>query len=91
MRISGLIDFGERMSGDPVYDFCDLDLKPDRLAQVIAGYYGETPVPEGFHDQVWLYALARSIPWAMKWHERGHLHVIDWVRHLLQTARPVSQ
>jgi Ser/Thr protein kinase RdoA (MazF antagonist) len=86
MRISGLIDFGERMSGDPVYDFCDLDLKPYLLAQVIAAYYGEAPAPEGFHDRVWLYAFARSIPWAMKWHKRGHLHVIDWVRHLLISA-----
>jgi len=86
MSISGLIDFGDRMSGDPMYDFCDLDLKPDQLAQVIAGYYGETSTPDGFHDRIWAYAFARAIPWAMKWHERGHVQVIDWVRHLLRAA-----
>ncbi|MBW3588095.1 MAG: aminoglycoside phosphotransferase family protein [Actinobacteria bacterium] len=86
MSISSLIDFGERMSGDPVYDFCDLDLEPHLLTYVVGEYFGETPPPEDFHDRVWLYAFARSIPWAMKWHERGHLQVIDWVRHLLRTV-----
>lgn len=83
--ISSLIDFGERMSGDPVYDFCDFDLEPGMLAHVIAGYYEDTPPPEGFHHRVWRYAFARAIPWAAKWHERGHLHVIDWMRHLLRS------
>ena len=86
MSISALIDFGECMSGDPVYDFCDLDLEPHLFTCVVGGYFGETPPPEGFYDRVWLYAFARSIPWAMKWHERGHLQVIDWVRHLLRAA-----
>lgn len=83
--ISGVIDFGECMSGDPVYDFCDFDLQPHLLDHVIAGYYGETPPPD-LHRRIWRYAFARSIPWAAKWHERGHMHVIDWVRRLLEEA-----
>lgn len=84
--ISGVIDFGECMSGDPVYDFCDFDLQPHLLAHVITGYYyGETPPPD-LHSRIWRYAFARSIPWAAKWYERGHMHVIDWVRRLLEMA-----
>lgn len=83
--ISGVIDFGECVSGDPVYDFCDFDLQPHLFAHVIAGYYGETSPPD-LHGRIWRYAFARSIPWAAKWHERGHVHVIDWVRRLLETA-----
>lgn len=86
--ISGLIDFGECMSGDPIYDFCDLDVQPHLLAHVIAGYYGEDSPPADLHSRIWRYAFARSIPWAAKWHQRGHLQVIDWVRHLLRTSQP---
>jgi aminoglycoside phosphotransferase (APT) family kinase protein len=84
-RISSLIDFGERMSGDPVYDFCDLDLEPNLFNLVVAGYYNGTPPPERFDERVWRYAFLRAIPWAAKWHGRGHLQVIDWVRHLLRS------
>lgn len=83
-HITSLIDFGERSSGDPVYDFCDLDLEPGPFAHVVDGYYRDEPPPDGLHHRVWRYAFARAIPWAAKWHERGHFHVIDWVRHLLR-------
>jgi aminoglycoside phosphotransferase (APT) family kinase protein len=85
-RISAWIDFGECMSGDPVYDFCDLDLDAEWLGHVVAGYYEGTTPPEDFDHRVWLYAFVRSIPWAAKWHVRGHIQVIDWVRHLLRAA-----
>lgn len=80
-RVTSLVDFGERSSGDPAYDF--IDFEPSHLAHVAAGY-GD--LSDRLEERVRFYALAQAIPWARKWHERGETQVIDSLRGLLRTT-----
>jgi aminoglycoside phosphotransferase (APT) family kinase protein len=83
LQITGVVDFGERSSGDPASDFGDIE--GQHLGSVLAGYGPEDP--SGTIDAIRFYALVRAIPWAEKWHARGETQVLDWVRHVLREAR----
>ena len=82
LEVTALIDFGERSAGDPAYDFEDFE--PVHLTEVLRGYGVDD---EGFRARIAFYALARSIPWARKWHERGEVEVLHRLRYVLGQAR----
>jgi aminoglycoside phosphotransferase (APT) family kinase protein len=83
LRVTSLVDFGERSTGDPASDFGDIE--GSNLRSVLTGYEPEDA--SGTIDKVRFYALIRAIPWAKKWHSRGETQVLDWVRHVLREAR----
>jgi aminoglycoside phosphotransferase (APT) family kinase protein len=82
LRVTALLDFGERASGDPASDLGDLEGR--NLDAVLSGY-GVDDVAR-FTERIRFYALARAIPWARKWHSRGETQVLGWLRHVLREA-----
>lgn len=77
-RMMGIVDFGERSAGDWVWDLCEWET-PSTLGSLLSGY---GPPDEGFDliRRLDEYVLIKAVPWAAKWHRRGELQVIDWLR-----------
>jgi aminoglycoside phosphotransferase (APT) family kinase protein len=80
LRVTSVLDWGERSSGDPASDFGDLEGR--QLHSVLTGYGADEA--DGLAQRIRFYALVRAIPWARRWHSRGETQVLDWVRHVLQ-------
>lgn len=84
LRVTSVIDFGDRSAGDPAYDFEDFE--PEHLRQLMVGYEREG-LTEEFATRVAFYALVRALPWARKWHQRGEERVIGHLRHVLRLPK----
>jgi aminoglycoside phosphotransferase (APT) family kinase protein len=78
LRITSLVDFGDRRSGDPAYDFIHFD--PRYLDAVLRGYDGN----DSLLPRIAYYRLAHAVPWAAKWHSRGEPTVIYFLKSLLR-------
>jgi hygromycin-B 7''-O-kinase len=65
-QISGLIDFGAAMAGDPLYDFIQIyfgicEAKPDLLKQAVTGYGWIYPLNANCRDRFMLYLLGKTL------------------------------
>jgi aminoglycoside phosphotransferase (APT) family kinase protein len=83
--LTSILDFGERMVGDPLWDFVDYDW--DDVSAVGSACTLDTDPSPIFGATFYTYALLRAIPWAHKWHSRGAIQVLDWLKITLTRAR----
>ncbi|MEM8860314.1 MAG: phosphotransferase, partial [Chloroflexota bacterium] len=69
-ELTGMIDFGECKSGDPVWDFVDFSWK---YMQTIVNGYGIGNTDEGFgpfKDKFYYYCLLRDLVWTVRFNEK---------------------
>jgi hypothetical protein len=85
--VTGFVDFGERSSGDPIWDMMQFDW--GRLPLLVDGYELDTRSREHFHSTFHLYAVLQALPWARKWHERGAVHTVEWLKTTIREAQPL--
>jgi hypothetical protein len=83
--ITSLVDFGERMAGDPVWDIIEWEWK-ERDA-LLEGYEPDTEMMSSFEVRFYLYAVLRAIPWAQRWYSRGASQVMDWLKLTVRKAQ----
>ena len=83
--ITSLVDFGERMAGDPVWDIIEWEWK--EIDTLLEGYEPDADMKESFEVKFYLYAVLRAIPWAQKWYSRGAVQTIDWLKLTVRKAQ----
>ncbi len=69
-ELTGMIDFGECKSGDPVWDFVDFRWKYVRM--ILRGYgISDTDKAFGpFEDKFYYYSLLRDLVWTVRFNEK---------------------
>jgi hypothetical protein len=88
-NVTSFVDFGQRSAGDQVWDIMLFDW--EGTPQLIEGYELEPPIRERFRTTFHLYAVLQAIPWAQKWHARGGVHTVDWLKTTIREAKPVLE
>jgi aminoglycoside phosphotransferase (APT) family kinase protein len=83
--ITSLVDFGERMAGDPVWDIIEWEWK--EIDALLEGYEPDAEMKESFEVKFYLFAVLRAIPWAQRWYSRGAVQTIDWLKLTVQKAQ----
>jgi aminoglycoside phosphotransferase (APT) family kinase protein len=86
-EITSFVDFGERCAGDPIWDFLQFDWAGVPL--LIDGYELDPPMRQHFRPTFHLYGVLQAIPWARKWHARGGVHTVEWLKSTIREATPV--
>lgn len=85
-RIAAVLDFGDAVLGDPVWDLAILTLgAPDMLGQVLRGYRPEESTERRTHQLLSAYQLIRRLGSARWMREHGQPHApdLDAARHIL--------
>ena len=85
--VTSFVDFGERSSGDPIWDIMRFEWESVPL--LIEGYELDPPLRERFRSTFHLYAVLQAIPWARKWHARGGVHTVEWLKTTIREATPI--
>jgi hypothetical protein len=83
--ITSLVDFGERMAGDPVWDIIEWEWK--EIDALLEGYEPDAEMKESFEVKFYLFAVLRAIPWAQRWYSRGAVQTIDWLNLTVRKAQ----
>lgn len=84
LAITGVVDFGERASGDWIWDLVEIERRD--LGGVLDGYGVAPSDRAGIERRFWEYALVKAVPWAAKWHQRGEPQVLEWLVVALDRA-----
>lgn len=87
LDVTALIDWGERSSGPWEWDFLEWD--PAWLDDLLDGYAFADDRAELRHRLTRL-SLLKSVPWAAKWHERGEVGVVTWLRRVLEACERIA-
>jgi aminoglycoside phosphotransferase (APT) family kinase protein len=87
--VTSFVDFGERSSGDPIWDMLQFDW--GRVPLLVEGYELDQAVRERFRATFHLYGVLQAIPWARKWHARGGVHTVEWSKTTIRHALPISR
>jgi hypothetical protein len=82
--ITSFVDFGERSAGDPVWDIMRFEWEGVPL--ILEGYQLDQALRERFRASFHLYAVLQAIPWARKWHARGGVHTVEWLKTTIREA-----
>jgi aminoglycoside phosphotransferase (APT) family kinase protein len=85
--VTSFVDFGQRSAGDPIWDMMQFDWAGVPL--VAEGYEFDPPARERFRPTFHLYTVLQAIPWARKWHARGGVHTVDWLKTTIREAIPI--
>lgn len=85
--VTGFVDFGERSSGDPVWDMMQFDW--GRLPLLVDSYELDARARERFHSTFHLYTVLQALPWARKWHERGAVRTVEWLKTTIREAQAI--
>ncbi len=85
-QITSIIDFGDRASGDPIWDIMRYEWED--LDQLMTGYDPELAKEPRFKKTFHLYAVLQALPWAHKHHARGAQHTINWLKITLDRVLP---
>jgi aminoglycoside phosphotransferase (APT) family kinase protein len=85
--ITSFVDFGERSAGDPIWDLLQFDWAGVPL--LVEGYEFDPSTREHFWPTFHLYGVLQAVPWARKWHARGGVHTVDWLKTTIREATPV--
>jgi aminoglycoside phosphotransferase (APT) family kinase protein len=86
-RIAGMLDFGDAVLGDPVWDLAILTLgAPGMLHEVLRGYQPDPSTERRTYDLLSAYQLIRRLGSASWMREHGQPHVPDLeaARHILE-------
>lgn len=82
--LTGLIDFGECKSGDPVWDL--VDLRGRYVPTVIEGYAPDAAMRSTLQDRFALYGILRNMIWALRWHNVWPNAVANAIGHHIAYA-----
>jgi aminoglycoside phosphotransferase (APT) family kinase protein len=85
--VTSFIDFGQRSAGDPIWDIMQFDW--GKVPLLIEGYEFDPPARERFWPTFHLYTILQAVPWAHKWHARGGVHTIEWLKTTIRQGTPV--
>jgi aminoglycoside phosphotransferase (APT) family kinase protein len=85
--VTGFVDFGERSAGDPVWDIMRYEW--EGVPSLIEGYELDPSMQARFWPTFYLYAILQAIPWARKWHARGGVHTVEWLKTTIREATPI--
>jgi len=85
-KITSFIDFGDRCSGDPVWDMMRYEW--DAVTDLLEGYQPEAEMLAQFEESFHLYAVLQALPWAHKLYTRGAHHTVNWVKTTLEKVKP---
>jgi aminoglycoside phosphotransferase (APT) family kinase protein len=85
--ITSFVDFGERSAGDPIWDLLQFDWAAVPL--LVEGYELDSPMHQRFRPTFHLYGVLQAVPWARKWHARGGVHTVEWLKTTIRQATPV--
>jgi aminoglycoside phosphotransferase (APT) family kinase protein len=85
--VTSFVDFGERRAGDPIWDIMRFEWEGVR--SLIEGYELDASEQARFWPTFHLYAVLQAIPWARKWHARGGVHTVEWLKTTLREATPI--
>ena len=85
--VTSFVDFGERSVGDPIWDIMRFEWEGVR--SLIDGYELDSSEQVRFWPTFYLYAVLQAIPWARKWHARGGVHTIEWLKTTIREAPPM--
>jgi aminoglycoside phosphotransferase (APT) family kinase protein len=85
--VTSFVDFGERSAGDPIWDMLQFDWAGVPL--LVEGYELDQPARERFRPTFQLYGVLQAVPWARKWHARGGVHTVEWLKTTIREATPV--
>lgn len=92
-RIAGVLDFGDAVLGDPVWDVATLTLDmPEMLGQVHHGYQPDGAMECRTHDLLSAYQLIRrlgSASW-MRQHDQPHEPDLEAALHILELGGPTA-
>ena len=69
-ELTGMIDFGECKSGDPVWDFVDFRWKYVRTILKGYGLLDTDPAFKAFEDKFYYYCLLRDLVWTVRFNEK---------------------
>jgi hypothetical protein len=85
--VTSFVDFGERSAGDPIWDIMRFEW--EGVPALIEGYELDPLLRERFLPTFHLYAVLQAIPWAQKWHARGGVHTVEWLKTTIREATPI--
>jgi aminoglycoside phosphotransferase (APT) family kinase protein len=85
--ITSFVDFGERSAGDPIWDMLQFDWAGVPL--LLEGYEADPLMRQRFWPTFYLYGVLQAVPWARKWHARGGVHTVEWLKTTIREATPV--
>jgi aminoglycoside phosphotransferase (APT) family kinase protein len=88
-NITSFVDFGERSAGDPIWDIMQFDWAG--VPHVAEGYELDPPMRERFWTTFHLYGVLQAVPWARKWHARGGVHTVEWLKTTIREATRVLE
>jgi len=74
-RVTGIVDLGERQSGDPAWDLSRVALRddPKRVDYLLQGYQPDAIMRESLSVKIPLYRSLHAISAARRAHERGQI------------------
>ena len=82
--LTGLIDFGECKSGDPVWDI--VDIRGRYVPTIIEGYEPDAEMQETFQDRFAIYGILRNMIWALRWYDVWPDSVAGTFRYFIDNA-----
>jgi aminoglycoside phosphotransferase (APT) family kinase protein len=85
--VTSFVDFGERSAGDPIWDIMRFEW--ESVPALIEGYELDSSLQERFWPTFYLYGVLQAIPWAHKWHARGGVHTVEWLKTTIREAMPM--
>jgi hypothetical protein len=88
-RVTSFVDFGERSAGDPIWDIMRYEW--EGVPSLIEGYELDPSLQSRFWPTFHLYAVLQAIPWARKWHARGGVHTLEWLKTTVREAAPILE
>jgi hypothetical protein len=61
----------------------------ESVRALIEGYEFESTVKGRFWPTFYLYGVLQAIPWARKWHARGGVHTVEWLKTTIRKSIPI--
>jgi aminoglycoside phosphotransferase (APT) family kinase protein len=86
--VTGLIDFGSRWAGDPVWDLATYEWDGGHpLEYLLEGYELDHAGEAAFKVTFAFYCLCQAVPWAVWCHKRGYTHAIAALARIIEVTR----
>jgi aminoglycoside phosphotransferase (APT) family kinase protein len=88
LRVTGLIDFGDRAAGDPRWDLMQFDWAGSPA--LLEGYEPDPSARPELVRAIRLYAVVQTVPWASESYARGEPGPLDLLKATIRDAAQLS-
>ncbi len=88
LRVTGLIDFGDRAAGDPRWDLMPFDWAGS--AALLEGYEPDPSARPELARAIRLYAVVQTVPWASESYARGEPGPLELLKATIRDAAHLS-